>query len=108
MATADAMVTARMSPEKKEMGNRILEDLGTNASQVINQLYDLIIEKRALPFPGEKSQPRTFTPEEIARARAWVTSLQMPEKSSLADLTLKEVKRERLKAKGYCDSREVA
>lgn len=72
MATADAMVTARMSPEKKEMGNRILEDLGTNASQVINQLYDLVIEKRALPFPEAKPQPRTFSPQEIAEAKAWV------------------------------------
>ena len=77
MATADAMVTARMSPEKKEMGNRILEDLGTNASQVINQLYDLVIEKRALPFPEAKPQPRTFSPQEIAEAKAWVQSLKV-------------------------------
>ena len=100
MPIADAMVTARMTPEKKEMGNAVLEELGLTASQAINQLYDLLIEKRALPFPEEKPEPRTFTPEEIAEAKAWVESLVMPVKSSLADMTLKEAKHERLKAKG--------
>ena len=38
---ADAMVTARMSQEKKEAGNRVLEQLGTNASQVVNRLLRL-------------------------------------------------------------------
>ena len=47
---ADAMVTARMSSEKKEAGNRILEQMGTNASQAVNRLYDYVIEKRELPF----------------------------------------------------------
>ena len=48
---ADAMVTARMSQEKKEAGNRVLEQLGTNASQAVNRLYDYVLEKRQLPFP---------------------------------------------------------
>ena len=47
---ADAMVTARMSSEKKEAGNRILEQMGTNASQAVNRLYDYVIEKRELRF----------------------------------------------------------
>ena len=48
---ADAMVTARMSQEKKEAGNRVLEQLGTNASQVVNRLYDYVLENKKLPFP---------------------------------------------------------
>lgn len=50
---ADAMVTARMSQEKKEAGNRVLEQLGTNASQVVNRLYDYVLENKKLPFPEE-------------------------------------------------------
>ncbi|NBJ66690.1 type II toxin-antitoxin system RelB/DinJ family antitoxin [Adlercreutzia caecimuris] len=108
MATADAMVTARMSPEKKEMGNRILEDLGTNASQVINQLYDLVIEKRALPFPEAKPQPRTFSPQEIAEAKAWVQSLKvLPLDNHFATMTDDEIRRERLASRGHFDGREA-
>ena len=39
-----AMVTARMTQEKKEAGNRILERLGTNPSQAVNRLYDYLLE----------------------------------------------------------------
>lgn len=66
---ADAMVTARMSPEKKEAGNRVLEQLGTNASQAVNRLYDYVIEKKELPFP-EEGRP-AYTREDIERAIEW-------------------------------------
>ncbi len=100
---SDAMVTARMTPEKKEAGNRILEQLGTNASQAINRLYDYVLEKRALPFPEQQEQ-RKYTQEEIAEAIAWVDGLRRPRKPSRFDnMTLKEVKRERLIAKGLMD-----
>ena len=62
---ADAMVTARMSQEKKEAGNRVLEQLGTNASQVVNRLYDYVLENKKLPFPEEQGR-RKYTQEEIA------------------------------------------
>ncbi|WP_302393156.1 type II toxin-antitoxin system RelB/DinJ family antitoxin [Eggerthella sinensis] len=100
---ADAMVTARMSPEKKEAGNRALEQLGTNASQAVNRLYDYVIEKKQLPFP-EPRQKGAFTPEEIARAKAWVESIRMTNSPSRFDnMTLKEVKRERLIARGLME-----
>ena len=53
---ADAMVTARMSAEKKEAGNRMLEQLGTNASQAVNRLYDYVLEKKQLPFPEQQGR----------------------------------------------------
>ena len=65
---ADAMVTARMSQEKKEAGNRVLEQLGTNASQVVNRLYDYVLENKKLPFPEEQGR-RKYTQEEIAEGR---------------------------------------
>lgn len=56
----DAMVTGRMSQAKKELGNQVLGELGTNASQVINELYDYVISRRALPFsvPDEGREAR--------------------------------------------------
>ena len=65
---ADAMVTARMSQEKKEAGNRMLEQLGTNASQAVNRLYDYVLENKKLPFPEEQGR-RKYTQEEIADYR---------------------------------------
>ncbi len=78
---ADAMVTARMSQEKKEAGNRVLEQLGTNASQAVNRLYDYVLEKRQLPFPEERER-REYTQQEIARAVAWVDSIPLKRTSA--------------------------
>lgn len=52
---ANAMVTARMTSEKKEAGNRVLEQLDTNVFQAVNKLYDYVLENKELPFhTGEK------------------------------------------------------
>lgn len=99
----DAMVTARMSPYKKEQGNLVLERLGTNASQAVNRLYDYLIEKQALPFEEEKPRTRV-TKEQLREAMAWVESLKMPPGDNrFANMSLKEVKYERLKARGLYD-----
>ncbi|RDB61940.1 RelB/DinJ family addiction module antitoxin [Gordonibacter sp. 28C] len=96
----DAMVTARMSAEKKEAGNRMLEQLGTNASQAVNRLYDYVLEKKELPFP-EQQERRKYTQEEIAEAIAWVDSIPKIRTSGrFSDMTIKEAKRDRLIAKG--------
>ncbi len=97
---ADAMVTARMSQEKKEAGNRILEQLGTNASQAVNRLYDYVVEKKELPFP-DKRKKHSFTQEEIAQAAAFIDSIPQRRTSGrFATMTVKEAKLERLAAKG--------
>lgn len=94
---ADAMVTARMSQEKKEAGNRVLEQLGTNASQAVNRLYDYVLEKRQLPFPEERER-REYTQQEIARAVAWVDSI--PRKDRFSIMTDDEIRQERLVSRG--------
>lgn len=94
---ADAMVTARMSQEKKEAGNRMLEQLGTNASQAVNRLYDYVLEKKQLPFP-EQQERRRYTQEEIAQAIAWVDSI--PRKDRFSTMTDDEIRRERLVSRG--------
>ena len=112
---ADAMVTARMSQEKKEAGNRVLEQLGTNASQVVNRLYDYVLENKKLPFPEEQGR-RKYTQEEIADYRkfhaqnpeaiAWVDSI--PRKDRFSTMTDDEIRRERLVSRGLATSKDFS
>ena len=71
---ADAMVTARMSPAKKELGAQKLAALGTNPSQFINSCYDYVIQHDKLPIPSEQEAP-THTPEEVIAAKQWIEHL---------------------------------
>ena len=102
---ADAMVTARMSAEKKEAGNRMLEQLGTNASQAVNRLYDYVLEKKQLPFPEQQGR-RKYTQEEIAQAIAWVVSL--PRRDRFSTMTDDEIRRERLISRGLATSKDFS
>lgn len=102
---ADAMVTARMSAEKKEAGNRMLEQLGTNASQAVNRLYDYVLEKKQLPFP-EQHERRKHTQEEIAQAIAWVDSI--PRRDRFSTMTDDEIRRERLISRGLATSKDFS
>ena len=102
---ADAMVTARMSQEKKEAGNRVLEQLGTNASQVVNRLYDYVLENKKLPFPEEQGRLK-YTQEEIAEAIAWVDSI--PRKDRFSTMTDDEIRRERLVSRGLATSKDFS
>ena len=102
---ADAMVTARMSAEKKEAGNRMLEQLGTNASQAVNRLYDYVLEKKQLPFP-EQQERRKYTQEEIAQAIAWVDSI--PRRDRFSIMTDDEIRRERLVSRGLATSKDFS
>lgn len=96
---SDAMVTARMPKEKKEAVNRVFEQLDTNASQVINNLYDYVIEKKELPF--EEKEKHTYTKEEIQEAATFMNSLSKARTTGkFRCMTIKEAKFERLKAKG--------
>ena len=102
---ADAMVTARMSAEKKEAGNRMLEQLGTNASQAVNRLYDYVLEKKQLPFPAQQGR-RKYTQEEIAQAIAWVDSI--PRRDRFSTMTDDEIRRERLISRGLATSKDFS
>lgn len=102
---ADAMVTARMAPEKKEAGNRVLEQMGITASQAINRLYDYLVEKKELPFPEQRRMgAHRFTPEEIAEAVAWVDSIpRLSPGNRFSTMTDDEIRYERLASRGYFD-----
>lgn len=99
---SDAMVTARMSQAKKEAGNRVLDELGMNASRVINDLYDYIVANKKLPaeMTGEPADQRSRA-ERLREAAEWVDSLVIvPADNRFAHMTAKEAKMERLVARG--------
>ena len=88
----DSMVTARMSQGKKEDGNAILEQLGTNASNAINRFYDYIIERKELPF----AILERLSPEEIRRRVALVDSIPLKAGNRFSIMSDEEIRRERL------------
>jgi len=85
-----AMVTARMSQGKKESGNAILEQLGTNASSAINQFYDYIIERKTLPF--DVREP--LTPDEIKRRVELVDGIPLESSDRFLTKSDTEIKRD--------------
>lgn len=101
----DAMIAARMPPEKKDAGRRALERLGTNASHAINALYDYVVECKELPFPERARM--AYTQEEITQAIAWSDGLAVKHASKFSNMMLKEAKQERLTARGLMNSRDT-
>ncbi|MDO4289934.1 MAG: RelB/DinJ family addiction module antitoxin [Eggerthellaceae bacterium] len=98
---ADAMVTGRMSQEKKDAGNLILEQLGTNASKAINDLYDYVIAHKKLPVADQiESRPLEERMREAAR---WFEEVSLPLGNRFATMGDDEIKRERLVARGIAD-----
>lgn len=96
----EAMVTARMSSAKKEACNAVLRQLGTNASQAINELYDYVLEKRELPFAGSSSR-RVCTQEDFAKAAAFVDGITtLPAGNCYATMSDEEIRQELLGARG--------
>ena len=105
---ADAMVTARMSVEKKEAANRVFEQLGTNASRVINDVFDYVI--RTGEVPGAAKETHEHTPEEIAEAIAWADGLVRHDRvpSRFSTMTDDEIRQERLISRGLATKEDFA
>ena len=92
----DAMVTGRMSAEKKAAGARVLEKAGLNASQAVNLLYDKLEEEQNADFLlHRKPEPR-----EWESAAKFLKALHMPINPRFNDMTRGEIKLERAKARG--------
>lgn len=89
----DAMVTGRMSASKKERGNRVLSELGTNASKAINALYDYVIEHRALPFSTDRPDRSELLHTATSLVDA-IPKVQLDE--SYTQMSIKDARRERL------------
>ena len=89
----DAMVTGRMSASKKERGNRVLSELGTNASKAINALYDYVIEHRALPFPADRPDRSELLRTATSLVDA-IPRVRLDERHT--QMSIKDAQRERL------------
>ena len=92
----DAMVTGRMSADKKAAGAKVLEKAGLNASQAINLLYDKLDAEQNVDFLLHH-QPE---PREWKSASKFIDSLHMAIDSRFDAMTHADIKRERTKAKG--------
>lgn len=92
----DAMVTGRMSAEKKAAGARVLAKAGLNASQAINLLYDKLEEEQNADFLlHHKPEPR-----EWESALQLIEAIHMPINPRFDTMSKSEIKRGRLAAKG--------
>ena len=95
----DAMVTGRMSAEKKAAGAQVLEKAGLNVSQAINLLYDKLIEE----------QNADFILHRIPEQREWESAAKfldslaspIPIATRFDNMTRGQIKLERAKAKGW-------
>ena len=92
----DAMVTGRMSAEKKAAGNSVLEKNGLNASQAVNLLYDRLAEEQDTDFL-EHGVP---TRHQWKMAAELVDSLYMDIDDRFFHMTRGEIKLARAKARG--------
>ena len=92
-----AMVTGRMSAEKKAAGGKVLEKAGLNASQAINLLYDKLEEEQNADFLVHRKPAR----HEWESAAKFIDSIVMPFDSRFDNMTRGEIKLERAKSKGW-------
>ena len=91
----DAMVTGRMSAEKKEAGNRVLERAGLNASQAVNMLYDRLIKDQNASVIGMGRA----TKEDWEKAVRIVDSVYIPIDPKFDNMTRGEIKLARYEAR---------
>ena len=99
----DAMVTARMSAGKKEVGASVLKELGVSASEAINQLYDHLIAERRLPWDGDVAE-QPDRGSVLARATALVDAIpRIPAEPGFEDMTTYQARLARLGLDGNDD-----
>lgn len=95
---AEAMVTGRMSEQKKLAGNRILEREHLKPSQAINLMYQRLIEEKNARFL--KGDDDTVDRARFKEALSFVDALSIPRESMFDSMTDAEIKAHRLRAKG--------
>ena len=95
----NAMVTGRMSAEKKASGAKVLERAGLNASQAVNLLYDRLAEEQNADFlTHHKPEPREW---ESAAKFIDALASPVPVHTRFDNMSRGEIKLERAKAKGW-------
>ncbi|MCL2632531.1 MAG: hypothetical protein FWD45_05555 [Coriobacteriia bacterium] len=90
--------------KKKEAGNKVLSELGTNQSQFINDVYNYVIKNQELPsLPNQPTSPK----RNLQAAIEFIDSIPMPV-NWFSVMTDDEIRHERFLAKGFIsESNEV-
>lgn len=96
----DAMVTGRMSLQKKAAGNAILRDAGMNASQAINRMYSKLIDDHSASFLEGGDDRLEDEPARWAMAASFIDSLLIPLDPTISDMSDIDAKMDRLRSKG--------
>lgn len=96
---SEAMVTGRMSEQKKLAGNRILAREHMKPSQAINLMYQRLIDEKSARFLKEDASA-ALDPARFREALSFVDSLSIPRTSDFDLRTDAEIKSHRLAAKG--------
>ena len=94
---SEAMVTGRMTAEKKAAGNRVLEKAGLNASQAVNLMYDRLVENQNADFLSQGLPP---TVQQWQMAAELVDSLPLKVDESFLNMSRGEAKLARAKSRG--------
>jgi antitoxin component of RelBE/YafQ-DinJ toxin-antitoxin module len=97
MDMGDAMVTGRMSAEKKRDGLRVLKREGLNASQAINLLFTRLIDEQSADFLRADQQPSR---EKWQQAATFVDILPRARTTRFDDMTKAQIKQDCLKHRG--------
>ena len=92
----EAMVTGRMSAEKKAAGAEVLARAGMNASQAVNMLYDRLVEEQDVSF----LERHEVEPREWESAARLIDSIYIPVNPRFDNMTRGEIKLARAKARG--------
>ncbi len=93
----DAMVTGRISAEKKAAGTKVLAKAGLNTSQAINLLFDKLAEEQNVDFLVHR-KPDAHEWESAAK---FIDSLHTSVDPRFENMSRGEIKLERAKAKGW-------
>ncbi|MEG0322570.1 MAG: type II toxin-antitoxin system RelB/DinJ family antitoxin [Raoultibacter sp.] len=100
----DSMVTARMTQDKKEAGRKVLDLLGVNSSQAINELYDYLIENKQLPF--SQGQSGFCDKEELQQAIAFIDSIPLGGARAFSKMTDDKIRQHRLIDRGLAEKKD--
>lgn len=88
----NAMVTGRMSGEKKQAGNAILNKLDVTPSAAINMLYDYIIKNKKLPFEDNSSkEDSNFLQNKFDQAEKFLNGIPLAN-NKFSNLSVEEIK----------------
>ncbi len=93
----NAMVTARVPIEVKEQGGKILEEIGSNPTDLINKAYAYVLKYGALPgdleaFQNGAGERQTVSPEMLDELRGAYEEMSLPLEDAWGSISFKEIR----------------